>query len=261
MFSEKDFCCAGKVAIVTGGAGLYGWAITEALAGVGAIVIVASRSDRTFIEKYPSLPDGAKVFHHILDMTDEKSIESLFTDVASDYGGIDILVNNAMTPPFGGSLDTTPMETWKEALADNGASLLTMSQKAAEAMKKRGGGVILNISSIWGVVAPDYEAYAKAAMSPNPIAYSFVKGGINMVTRAMASYLAPSNIRVNAICPGGIADDTDAQSYREVYKDKTPMKRWAEPEDIRGAVVFLCSDASKYVTGVNLPVDGGYTIR
>lgn len=261
MFSEKDFTCEGKVAIVTGGAGLYGWAITEALAGAGATVVVASRSREAFLEKHSSLPAGPKVIHMTLDMTCAESIDELIAKVEADFGGIDILVNNAMTPPFGGSLDDTPMEAWKSALANNGASLLTMSQKAAEAMKKRGGGAIVNISSIWGVVAPDYEAYSKAEMSPNPIAYSFVKGGINMVTRAMASYLASANIRVNAISPGGIADETDAESYREVYRSKTPLKRWAQPEDIQGAVVFLCSDASKYVTGINLPVDGGYTIR
>ncbi len=261
MFSVKDFSCSGKVAVVTGGAGLYGWAITEALAGAGAEVIVASRSKKAFEVKAASLSREAKVRHFALDMTDENSIAALVSAVDKEFGGIDILVNNAMTPPFGSCLDNTPMEDWKTALANNGASLLTMSQKAAESMKKRGGGVILNISSIWGVVSPDYDAYFQAGMNPNPIAYSFVKGGFNMATRAMASYLASSNIRVNAICPGGVADETDAESYREVYRSKTPMKRWAQPEDIQGAVVFLCSDASKYVTGVHLLVDGGYTIR
>jgi NAD(P)-dependent dehydrogenase (short-subunit alcohol dehydrogenase family) len=261
MFSEANFSCEGRIAIVTGGAGLYGWAVTEALAGIGATVIVASRSKAAFIEKSASLPDGAKVFHIPLDMTREESIGSLISKVESDFGGIDILVNNAVTPPFGGSLEATSMDTWNQALANNGSSMLVISQKAAEAMKRRGGGVILNISSIWGVVAPDYEAYEQAKMSSNPIAYSFIKGGVNMVTRAMASYLASSNIRVNAICPGGVADETDAESYREVYKAKTPMKRWAQPEDIQGAVAFLCSDAAKYITGIQLMVDGGYTIR
>ena len=98
-------------------------------------------------------------------------------------------------------------------------------------------------------------------MPPNPIAYSFIKGGLNMFTRSLASAAAPSGIRVNCISPGGIADDSDTDFYRDVYRQKTLLGRWAQPEDIKGAVIYLASDASAYVTGANLVIDGGYTIR
>ena len=246
--------------MVTGGAGLYGYAVSEALCEIGATVVVASRSDDAFKEKCAGLAKDYPIYHYKLDLTSEESIGSLVGAVNDDHGRIDILVNNAVTP-FGRSLEDTSAEEWKKALEGNVLSLLLLCQKAAAGMAERGGGAILNISSIFGTVAPDYELYREAGMSPNPILYSLVKGGVNMFTRSLASYLAPAGVRVNCISPGGIADETDTELYRTAYTRKTPLGRWAEPEDIKGAVMYLASDASRYVTGANVVVDGGYTIR
>lgn len=260
MTLQEQFQCAGKIAVVTGGAGLYGYAISEALCEAGATVIVASRSDAVFQEKCAGLKERYPIVHERLDLMEEESITQFVQRVTGQYGRIDILVNNAVTP-FGGVLETTAAEQWERAMRGNGVAVLSLCQKVAQGMKERRSGVILNISSIWGQVAPDYQAYFDAEMPANPIAYSFLKGGINMLTKALCSYLSPYGIRVNAISPGGIADDTDAESYREVYRKKTPLGRWAQPDDIKGAVIYLCSDASSYVTGANLMIDGGYSAR
>lgn len=261
MGLEKLFGLTGKIAVVTGGAGLYGYAISEALCEAGATVIVASRSDGAFMEKCAGLVGRYPIFHRRLDMTDPGSVGALIAGIREEYGRLDILVNNAVTTPFGKSLHDTEPADWTSCFENNAVSLLTLCQRAADVMREQKSGVILNISSIWGTVSPDYGAYAEAGQSPNPIAYSFLKGGVNMLTRALASQLAPYGIRVNAVSPGGIADDTDTEIYREIYRKKTPLGRWAEPEDIKGAIVYLCSDAASYVTGENLVIDGGYTIR
>ena len=254
------FDCTGRIAIVTGGAGLYGHAISEALCQAGATVIVASRSDKVFNERFTDMKKIHPIYHYKLDLTDVESMKSFVDKAVRDFGGMDILVNNAVTP-FGRSIDDTSAFEWTEALNGNVLSLFLLCQMAANDMRKRKKGVIINISSIWGSVAPDYGLYTQANMSPNPIAYSFIKGGINMFTRSLASFLAPDGIRVNCISPGGIADETDTEYYRRAYASKTPLGRWAEPEDIKGAVIYLASDASNYVTGENIMVDGGYTIR
>ena len=254
------FNCCGKTAVVTGGAGLYGYAISEALCEIGANVVVASRSDMEFNNKCAELKEKYSICHFKLDISCEESINRFFDRINNDLAGIDILVNNAVTP-CGKSLDNTEYSEWDKALHGNVLSLFIMCQKAVEGMKRKKNGAIINISSIWGIVSPDYGIYEEAGMSPNPIAYSFIKGGVNMFTRSLASAVAVDGIRVNSISPGGIADNTDTEFYRNAYQKKVPMGRWANPNDIKGAVIYLASEASSYVTGTNLVVDGGYTIR
>lgn len=261
MELEKLFGLGGRVAIVTGGAGLYGRAISEGLCEAGATVIVASRSEAGFNESCAALAKKYPIRHMKLDIKDDASVAELISGVESEYGKIDILVNNAVTPPFARSIADSSGDDWRAAFSGNAASMLVMSREAAAGMVQRKSGVIINISSIWGIVAPDYGAYEIAKQSPNPIAYGFIKGGVNMFTRSLASQLAPHGVRVNAISPGGIADDTDTEVYRKIYLGKVPLGRWAQPEDIKGAVVYLASDSASYVTGENIVIDGGYTIR
>ncbi len=258
MDSSHLFSCDRKVAIVSGGAGLYGFAISEALAGAGATVIAASRDKRLFESKKARLAKTLPIHHRTLDLTNEGSIEALFKDVQQEFGRVDIVVNNALTP-VGKTLEATPVEAWTRSMQGNILSLYLMCRQAAAAMKLQGGGSIINISSIWGTVAPDFLTYAETGSAPNPIDYGFIKGGMLMFTRTLASYLGRHRIRVNSIVPGGIHDETDSEAYIKAYARKVPLGRWAVPDDIKGAIVYLASDASAYVTGTNLTVDGGYT--
>lgn len=251
------FSCEGRIAVVSGGAGRYGFAISEALAEAGATVIVASRNDRMFEAKTSQLCRPLRLSHRPLDLTSETSIAALFQGIRADFGRIDILVNNALTP-VGGGLAETSVATWMKSAQGNIVSLYAMCREGAAAMEG-GGGSIINISSIWGKVAPDYAAYAEAKSAPNPVDYGFIKGGMIMFTRTLASHLGPQRIRVNCIVPGGVSDETDNAEYVRLYARKVPLGRWAVPEDIKGAVVYLASDASAYVTGSSLTVDGGYT--
>lgn len=258
MELEKIFGCSGRVAIVSGGAGLYGFAISEALAEAGATVIVASRHAGQFRQKTAGSPAGARMHHRVLDLMSEESIEGLFSGTVAEFGRVDIVVNNALTP-VGGSLAGAPAERWRRSLEGNALGLFLMCRHAAAAMKPRRSGSIINIASIWGVVAPDYRTYDETGSAPNPVDYGFVKGGMVMFTRTLASNLGPDGIRVNCIVPGGIHDETDTPEYVAAYARKVPLGRWALPGDIKGAAIFLASDASSYVTGAVLPVDGGYT--
>ena len=252
------FSCSGRVAIVTGGAGLYGFAISEALAEFGATVVVASREKRLFESKTALLPRPLPLHHRFLDLNDESSIVGLVRTVRAEFGRVDILVNNALTP-VGSTLENTSTEQWRRSAQGNIIGHYLICREGVEAMKQTGGGSIINIASIWGVVAPDFSAYAETNSAPNPVDYGYIKGGLLMFTRTLASYLGPHKIRVNSIVPGGVADDTDNPDYVARYTRKVPLGRWARPEDIKGAVVYLASDASAYVTGASIAVDGGYT--
>jgi NAD(P)-dependent dehydrogenase (short-subunit alcohol dehydrogenase family) len=256
---ENLFSCRGKVAIVSGGAGLYGFAISEGLAAAGATVVVASRSDRLLAEKIARSEHPLPLHHRTLDLLSEASIADLFRAVRAEFGRVDIVVNNALTP-VGRTLEATTTEAWTKSMQGNILSLYLMCRHASAAMIEQGeGGSIINISSIYGVVAPDFATYTETGSPPNPIDYGFIKGGMLMFTRTLASALGRHRIRVNSIIPGGIHDDSDSPAYIKAYARKVPLGRWAQPEDIQGAILYLASDASAYVTGTSLTVDGGYT--
>lgn len=258
MELDKLFSCAGKVAIVSGGAGpLYGSAISEALCQAGATVVVASRSNQRFSQKVARAGTKNPMHHRRLDLTEEESIKDLFQNVKKDFGRVDIVVNSALSP-MGKTLEGTPSEVWQRSMQGNILGLYLMCRYASEIMQKQKSGNIINISSIWGVVAPDLATYEETKSSPSPVDYGFIKGGMIMFTRTLASYLGRYNIRVNCIVPGGISDETDNAQYIAAYTRKVPLGRWAFPEDIKGAIVFLASNASAYVTGTCVTIDGGY---
>jgi NAD(P)-dependent dehydrogenase (short-subunit alcohol dehydrogenase family) len=252
------FGCKDRVAIVSGGAGLYGFAISEALCMAGAHVIVASRSDQRFASKAAQLKESYSIRHYSLDLRSEKSIAETFDRAMREFGRVDIVVNNALTP-VGRTLEQTSVTAWQDSMQGNILGLYLMSRHAAKIMQAQKSGSIINISSIYGVVAPDFQMYAEAGSGPNPVDYGFIKGGMVMFTKTLASYLGPDQVRVNCIVPGGINDDTDTPAYVAAYQRKVPLRRWARPNDIMGAVIFLASDAASYVTGATIAVDGGYT--
>ncbi len=247
-----------KVAVVTGGAGLYGRQIVEALAEAGARTFMASRN----LEK---LQAQAEVFRQAglnvtvlpYDQASEPSVLQLLRQVIDAAGGVDILVNNAV----GRVMDdwSSPAADYAKSMEVNATGLFMMIRAFGEHMAERGQGSIINIGSIQGCVGPDYTLYEGLGWGIDPD-YFFHKGGLLQLTRFAASKLGPRGVRVNAINPGGYFTGQDPR-FVERYNARTFLGRMANDSDLKGAVVFLASNASQYVTGADLAVDGGYTAK
>jgi NAD(P)-dependent dehydrogenase (short-subunit alcohol dehydrogenase family) len=248
----------GKVALVTGGAGIYGRHIVRALAEVGAIVVVASRN----LEKCNDYADLLRreelnVEGAALDLASESSIRALRDRILARHRRIDILVNNAVART-GGDLRHVSAIDWETAMKVNSTGLFLCCQIFSEPMQNARTGSIINIASIYGMVGPDFSIYEGTDLM-NPVNYSFAKGGMISLTRYLASFLAPYNVRVNSLSPGGFRNEETPESFVPNYSRRTPLRRMAEPNDIKGPIVFFASEASRYITGQNLAVDGGWT--
>lgn len=249
------FSCEDKVALVTGGAGLLGREIAKALYDFGARVYIGDADEKK--AKEVSGDTGIGYVH--LDIISEDSIGKAMETVIRDNGGLDIMVNSAYprTKDWGNKIEKVSLESWKSNLDSHLGGYFFCCRKAAEQMKQQGGGTIINLASIYGVVAPDFSIYEGTEMTM-PVAYSAIKGGIIALTRYIATYYAKYNVRANTVSPGGIFDNQQEAFVRR-YSDKTPLGRMGSPSEVTGAVVFLASEASSYVTGQNLIVDGGWT--
>ena len=249
------FSCKDKIALVTGGLGLIGKGIVRGLSDFGASVCIADINER----QIEGLENLAAVNFQQLDITSEDSIRQTLEAVISQFKKIDILVNCAYprTGDWGARCEDVTFDSWKMNVNSHLGGYFLCCQKVAEQMKLQGGGSIINFASIYGVVAPDFSIYEGSTMTM-PVAYSAIKGGIIALSKYLASYYAKDNVRVNCISPGGVFDKQPA-SFVEKYIAKTPLGRMGTPEDIVGAVLYLASDASSYVTGHNLIVDGGWT--
>jgi len=254
----EKFSLSGKVAIVTGGAGLYGKFIAEGLAEAGAIVYVASRNVANCEKLAERLRDAEySVFSAKLDQANKKSINEMQEKILKEQGRIDILVNNAVLRPMKSYYDE--IEKFRLSMEVNATGIFNLTRTTGEVMKKQRSGSIINVSSIQGVVGPDFTLYEGTDMDTPPD-YFFHKAGLINLTRYFAAKLAPFNIRVNSVSPGGLFNNQNPD-FVERYNKKTFLGRMAEGEDIKGAVVFLASDASSYITGTNIMVDGGYTAK
>lgn len=248
----------GRVALVTGGAGLYGANITRALAEAGSQVVVASRD----LEKCQQFAaelreEGLLVASASLDLGTQDSIVALRKHIVSEFGRLDVLFNNAVARA-GGDLGTVTEEEWETAMRINSTGFFLSCKIFGEQMIEQRAGVIVNISSIYGVVAPDFHIYEGTEMT-SPANYAFAKGGMINFTRYAASYYGRFGIRVNTISPGGFHTEDQAEVFVERYSKKTLLGRMGSDDDIKGAAVFLASDASGYITGQNIMVDGGWT--
>jgi NAD(P)-dependent dehydrogenase (short-subunit alcohol dehydrogenase family) len=258
------FDLTGQVAIVTGGAGQLGSQICDGLAEAGAHVVVASRGLERCQRKAETLTaQGREAFARTVDVTAQESWQQLVQDVTGKFGRIDILVNNAYSGRLG-RLEEMTLEDFESATRGALSSVFLGSQAVAPIMKAHRGGVIINISSIYGIVSPDHRIYGRTGMN-NPPNYGAAKAGVIQLTRWLATYFAPDGIRVNCISPGGFYNDEfrksrDYEVFVENYCYKTPLGRMGGETDLKGAAVFLASSASDYVTGHNLVVDGGWTI-
>ncbi|MEW6600338.1 MAG: oxidoreductase [Nitrospirota bacterium] len=248
------FSCENKSAVVTGGGGLIGREIIRALREFGAEVYAAD-IDR---EKTADTTDDSIKFLR-MDITSEESVNNAVDEVVKQSGRIDILVNCAYprTADWGAKFEDIKFDSWGKNVNDHLGGYFLSCRAAAERMKKQGSGSIINLSSIYGVTAPDFSIYEGTPMTM-PAAYASIKGGIIALTRYIATYYGKHNVRANCISPGGIFDNQPNEFVRR-YSQKTPLGRMGRPDEIVGAVMYLASDASSYVTGENILIDGGWT--
>jgi NAD(P)-dependent dehydrogenase (short-subunit alcohol dehydrogenase family) len=246
----------GKVALVTGGAGLYGRQIAEALAEAGAKTFMASRNVEKLEAQAQSFRDaGLDVTAKHLDQSDEASITALRDELAQEAGGVDILVNNAVLRPMGDWSD--PAENFAKSMEVNATGVFMMCRAFGDAMGERGGGSIINVGSIQGMVGPDYTLYEGLGWGCPPD-YFFHKAGMINLSRFVAAKLGAQGVRCNTISPGGFFNHQDSR-FLERYEARTFFGRMANDSDLKGVIVFLASSASAYITGANIAVDGGYT--
>jgi len=251
--NSNIFSCEGKTAVVTGAAGLLGSRIAQTLSELGADVYAADCS------KPAGSLQGYGLKHLFMDITSEASVKKALNTATKASGSLDIMVNCAYprTNDWSKKLESIPFASWKKNTNDQLGGYFLASRAAAEIMKRQKRGSIINFASIYGITAPDFRIY-EGTDTTMPAAYSAIKGGVIMFTRYLATYYAKYNIRANVISPGGI-EGGQSRSFIKKYVARTPLGRMGKPDDITGAAVYLASDASSYVTGINLVVDGGWT--
>ena len=253
---KMSFTLQGKVGIVTGGNGGIGKGIARGFAGMGGDVVIAARNQAKTAEAVREIQEefGVRVLGLQVDVRQEEQIQAMGTQVLDTFGRIDILVNNAGTNIRKMPQDYLTAE-WDEILETNVRSAFLCSRAVYPGMKEVGGGKIINIGSMTSL-------FGGAKLAP----YGTSKGGIVQLTRSLAVAWAPDNIQVNAILPGWIDTDLTRQARKDLpglnerVLAGTPVGRWGEPGDLAGVAVFLASPASNFVTGVALPVDGGYSV-
>jgi len=262
------FSLNNKTAIVTGALGLLGREHCLALTEAGANVIAADLDFEKAEEFASEL--GNKALGVYLDVTDKSSIISAKEKGKRKFGSIDILVNNAAINDMfenpkaskeQSKFENYPLELWQKSIDVNLTGVFLCSQIIGLEMVKNNYGSIINIASTYGITAPNQSLYIKENGLQDfykPPAYSAAKAGVIMFTKYLATYWGNKNIRVNSLSPGGVENSQD-EYFIKNYSEKTPLARMAKPSDYRGALIFLASDASLYMTGANLVVDGGWT--
>ena len=258
----NKFSLKGKVALVTGGSGLYGRQMVIALAQAGAITYTASRN----LEKLTQFTTKLKKEENLevtplqYDQSNHQSIIALKDEIIKREGHIDVLINNSVARS--GHIADLTFEKLESDLKVNGAGLIIMHREFADQMAKQGNGSIINIGSIYGLVGYDDWLYEGTGLQKTGgAAYYYNKGGIGNLTKFFAGYYGPKGVRVNCIHPGGYETPKTPKDFKQNYIKKTFLKRMANDEDLKGIIVFLASDTSDYITGANIPVDGGLTAK
>jgi NAD(P)-dependent dehydrogenase (short-subunit alcohol dehydrogenase family) len=253
---SPGFSLAGKTILLTGGAGLYGRSLATMLAAAGTTLILASRNVEA-LEKVAAEERalGHMVHARALDLADESSIGRLRDSVLAEFGRLDGLVNNAVARPM--KTADAPLADWEASMKTNATGLFAITRVFGDTMAAHGAGSIVNIGSIQGMVGPDNSLYEGLNMHAIPD-YFFHKAGMVNLTRFFAAHYGPCGVRVNCLSPGGFLSGQHP-AFVERYSNATFLRRMAGEHDLGGPVIFLLSDAARYITGVNLPVDGGYT--
>lgn len=257
---EELFDLDGKVVFISGGAGYLGSAMCEALAELGANLVIASR-DKAKCEDYAkSITErfGTENLGLEVDVTNIDQLKKVFKDTVDHFGRLDVLINNA----WSGNKNTFESISYEDWHYDVNVCLNAVFYAVKEAFPylKESEGVILNIGSMYGHIAPDYRIYDGEQFA-NPPSYGAAKAGVLQLTRYLASFLSPHNIRVNAISPGPypFPETQKHKGFMKRLSEKNMLNRIGEPDDLKGTVALLCSNASKYMTGQNICVDGGWT--
>jgi 2-deoxy-D-gluconate 3-dehydrogenase len=273
MNTLEKFELKGRAALVTGGGGLLGAEFCKALAEAGAAVAVVDLNEAACRGVAGGLSQsGYRAMPVICDIRDVDSIQQAVGAVLTSFGRIDVLVNSAaLDPKFDqsasragiapGSFEDYPLDQWSAALNVNLTGTFLMTQACVRPMLDRGArGSIINICSTYGLDGPDQRIYIKDGkrVAFKPVYYSVTKAGILGFTKYLASYYAGTEIRVNALTPGGVFNDHE-DYFVHNYSARTILGRMARPDEMSGALLFLASDASSYMTGSNLVVDGGWT--
>ena len=267
------FDLSGRTAVVTGGAGLLGSEFCISLAQAGARVAIVDRNSSSGAELAESIrKQGFEAISIETDITNPESVQQMAATTLNTFGRLDILVNSAaLDPKFdpqhhtqethgSGAFEDFPLEAWNQAVNVNLTGAFLCCQAVSKPMLEQGSGVMINVSSIYGVVAPDQRVYQRPSKPPQfkPVYYSVTKAGILGLTRYLAAYFAGKKIRVNALTPGGVFNGHD-DDFIQAYSARSVMGRMAKKDEMNGALLFLASDASAYMTGANLVVDGGWT--
>lgn len=264
------FSLKGRVALVTGGAGLLGKEFCKTLAEAGADVYCADLNFDLANQAAETLAkENLKVRAIKLDVTSAESSESVVEEIVKRSGSLDILVNSAaLDPKFdpthsqnsSNAFETYPLQNWQDAVNVNLTGPFLVTQAVSRQMVKQGKGSIINICSTYGLGGPDQRLYEKPGQPKvyKPVYYTVTKAGILGFTKYLATYYANTEIRVNALTPGGIYNNHD-EIFLKNYSSRTVLGRMAKKDEMNGALLFLASDASSYMTGSNVVVDGGWT--
>ena len=266
LFDVRD-----KIVVITGGMGQLGRQFSGALADRGARVAIfdLSARDQTSARRFDTVADTSTMTFEEVDVTSRSSVESGLESVLERWGPPHALINAAAldTPPDASGDASAPFEDYPEAVWDqvvdvNVKGVIITCQVVGKRMADEGRGSIVNISSIYGLVSPDQRIYAHLsdgdAPFVKPVGYSASKSALFNLTRYLATYWAPRNVRVNTLTLGGVFNGQDDQ-FVAAYTDRVPLGRMADEADYNGAVVYLVSDASRYMTGSNMVIDGGWT--
>lgn len=259
------FDLSGRVAVVTGGAGLLAAEHAKALVAYGAIVVLAD-INLPSCEEAAAAISTADIHVHAkyCDVTSSQSWQQLLDDVLCEFGKADILVNNAgftnqsKSINFDAPCEDFPLEDWTAIMQVNLTGSFLGCQVIGKQMLRQGRGSIINMASLYGVVSPNHRIYPGTGIV-QPVAYTVSKHGVIGLTKYLATLWAPKGVRVNAITPGGIFNNHE-ETFVQRFQQLNPIGRMSDKSELRGAVVFLASDASSHVVGHNLIVDGGWSV-
>jgi 2-deoxy-D-gluconate 3-dehydrogenase len=265
------FDLTGRAAVVTGGSGLLGKQFCHTLATAGAAVTVVDIDDQNCRQVAAEITaQGQQALAAPTDITSPENVAEMVAKTLEKFGRLDILVNSAaLDPKFdpdkigdqgANAFEDYPLAAWQQALDVNLTGMYLCSQAAVKPMLAQDKGVIINLCSMYGLVAPDQRLYQREGQPSQfkPVTYTVTKAGVVGFTNYLATYYAGKNIRVNALTPGGVFNNHDDEFVKR-YSARSVLGRMAEENEMNGAILFLASDASSYMTGANLVVDGGWT--
>jgi len=266
--TNKIFDLKNRVIILTGSAGLLGSQYAQILSDAGAKLVLVDTNfkDNKKLADKLNKKYGTKPICKNVDITSKDEVKKLAVEIKKKYGKIDGLINNAFlnhaknqSKHGRNTFETFPIDIWNKSLELNLTGVFLCCQEIGKVMVKQRSGVIVNISSIYGMSGADQRIYDDSNLN-SPVSYAASKGGILNLTRYLAAYWHNKNVRVNTLTLGGVKDDSyQNKKFIKKYSEKTILGRMANKEDYEGAILFLMSDASSYMTGSNLIIDGGWT--